>query len=85
MNEKLERMMREVKISRRTQSIPDSKDNGQTTSRIETPKHINSDDGEMTASDTEIQNTVCRIIVLGHQKQMNLELQSNRFPSKIST
>ena len=47
MNEKVEKMMREVKNSRRTQSIPNRKNNGQTTSRIETPKHINNDDGEL--------------------------------------
>ena len=38
MNEKLEKMMIEVKNSRRTQSIPSKRNNGQTTSRIETPK-----------------------------------------------
>ena len=54
MNEKLERMMREVKSSR-TKSIPRRKDNEQTTSRIATPKHINNDDGEINASDTENQ------------------------------
>ena len=55
MNEKLEKIMREVKNSRRTQSNPNSKNNGQTTSRIETPKHINNDDDEINASDTEHQ------------------------------
>ena len=39
MNEKVQRMTREVKNSRRLQSIPRRKDNEQTTSRIETLKH----------------------------------------------
>ena len=47
--------MREVKNSRRTQSIPKRKNNRKTTSRIETPKLINNNDGEINASDTEIQ------------------------------
>ena len=55
MNKKLEGMMREVKNSRRIQSISSRKNNGQNTSRIETPKHINNDDGEINASDTENQ------------------------------
>ena len=57
MNEKLEKMMREVKSSRRTQSFPIRKNNGQTTSRMETPKHINNNDGELNASDTENQES----------------------------
>ena len=55
MNEKLERIMREVKDSRKTQSFPSRKDNGQTTSRIETPYYINSEDGDINASDTKNQ------------------------------
>ena len=55
MSDELERMMRELKNTRRTQSIPSRKDNGQTTSRIETPKHKNSNDGEINSSDTENQ------------------------------
>ena len=54
-NEKLERMMRELKNSRRTQSIPRRKDNEQTTSRIEMPKHMNNGDGEINASNTKNQ------------------------------
>ena len=54
-NEKFKRLMREGKNSRRTQSIPSRKVNGPTTSIIETPKHINNDDGEMNVSDTENQ------------------------------
>ena len=46
--------MREVK-NRRSQSIPNRINNQKTTSRIETPKHINNNDGELNASDTEIQ------------------------------
>ena len=57
MNDKLERIMREVNNSRRTRSIPRRKGNGQTTSRIETPIYINSDDGEINASDTENQES----------------------------
>ena len=53
--EKLEKMMREMKNNRRMQSIPIKKNNGQTTSRIETPKHINNDNSEINASDTENQ------------------------------
>ena len=44
-----------MKIKRRTQWIPSKRHHGQTTSRIETPKHINNDDCEMNASDTENQ------------------------------
>ena len=51
MNEKLEKMMREVKNSRRTQSISSKRNNGQTMP----PKHINKDGGEEKASDTENQ------------------------------
>ena len=54
-NEKLERMMRELKNSRKTQSIPRRKDNEQTTSRIEMPKHMNNGDGEINASNTKNQ------------------------------
>ena len=43
MNEKLEKMMREMRSNRRTQSIPNRKIIGQTTSKIETPKHMNDD------------------------------------------
>ena len=53
--EKLEKMMREMKNNRRMQSIPIKKNNGQTTSRIETPKHINNDNSETNVSDTENQ------------------------------
>ena len=35
--------------------IPNSKNNGQTTSRIEIPRDINNDDGELNASDTDNQ------------------------------
>ena len=57
MNEMVE-MMREKK-NRRTQSIPSRKDNGQTTSRIETTKQVKNDDGEINESDTENQeNTI---------------------------
>ena len=48
-------MMREVKNRKRTQSFPSRKNNGQTTSRTEEPKHINCDDGEINACDTENQ------------------------------
>ena len=55
MNENVQRMTREVKNSRRIQSIPRRKDTEQTTLRIETLKHMNNGDGEINASDTENQ------------------------------
>ena len=55
MNEKLEKMMTEMKNSRRAQSIPSKRYNAQTTSGIETSKHISNDEGEIYASDTENQ------------------------------
>ena len=55
MNEKIERMMREVKNCKRTQSIPRRNNNEQTTSRIGTPNHMNNGDGGINASDTENQ------------------------------
>ena len=54
MNEMLEKK-REVKNSKRAQSIPRKRNNRQTMSIIETPKHINYDDGEINACDTETQ------------------------------
>ena len=53
MNEKLEKKMREIRNNRRTQSVSNKKGNGQTTSKIETPKHINNDDCETNAPDTD--------------------------------
>ena len=46
MNEKLEEMMREVKNSKRTESVPNKKNCEQTTARKETPNHIDVEDGE---------------------------------------
>ena len=63
MNEKKAKMMREVKNSRRAQSIHGRSNNGQTTSRRETPRHINNDDGEINASDHENKKRERRIIL----------------------
>ena len=46
--------MKEVTNSRQTQSVPKTKNYGQTTSGIETPKRFNNEDGETNASDTDI-------------------------------
>ena len=54
--------MREVKNSRRRQSVSNRKNSEQTTSRKETPKCINNNDGEINASDTHI--TVHRQVIL---------------------
>ena len=47
--------MRERKNSKRMQTVPKKKNNGQTTSRLETPTCTNDEGGEMTASDTDNQ------------------------------
>ena len=85
MNEKLERMMREVKNSRRTESIPSRKNNGQTTSRIETPKHIISNDGEINASDTGNQENRMQDNPFRPSETNEIRIQFNRFLSKTST
>ena len=47
------KMMREVKTNKRTQSVPSRKNDEPATSRAETPRYSNNNDGEINASDTE--------------------------------
>ena len=52
-----EKMMRELKKHKRMHTVPNRKSNWQATSRIETPKSINNNDGETNASDIEDQES----------------------------
>ena len=54
-NEKLENIMREMKNSKRPQSVTNRKNYERNTSQMETPKYSNNGDGEMNASNLDSQ------------------------------
>ena len=59
MDEKLEKILREMKISRRTQSVPNRRYREQNTPRVGTSKYASNEDGEENASEPE--NQECEI------------------------
>ena len=67
MSEKLEKKMTQVKNSKSRQSVPNKKNYEQTTSRIQTPKHVNDEDGEINASDNDTKKTEHMVILSGHR------------------
>ena len=59
MDEKLEKILKEMKNNRRTQSVPNRRYREQNTPRAGTSKYISNEDGEENASETE--NQECEI------------------------
>ena len=57
MNEKLEKSLKEMKSSRRTQSVPSRRYHGQNTPRVGTSKNIDNEDDEENASEPENQES----------------------------
>ena len=66
MDEKLEKILREMKNSRRTQSVPNRRYREQNTPRAGTSKYASNEDGEENASEPKIKNVKYRIILPGH-------------------
>ena len=55
MDEKLEKILKEMKNNRRTQSVPNRRYREQNTPKTGTPKHTSNEDGEENASEPENQ------------------------------
>ena len=67
MNEKLEKMLKEMKNSRRAQSVPSKRHQEQNTPQVGTSKNTNNKDDEANASEPEDQENEIQDSPSGHR------------------
>ena len=81
MDEKLEKILEEMKNNRRTQSVPNRRYREQNTSKAGTSKYISNEDGEENASEPE--NQECEIEVNPFRPSNLNELRTPMQPLSI--